>query len=397
MAAKGKSQDNQAVGQLLIVGFNGTEMTARLSSLLTRVQPAGVILFARNIKSAEQTWRLLRECRKCVSTPLFTCVDLEGGSVDRFRDVLGPTPSAADVFATGDRALFRMHGRIIGENCHAFGFNVDFAPVLDLAFEASRSVMGSRAVSENPRKTVAYAREFLAGLRAVHVFGCGKHFPGLGEGKLDSHHELPVIEKPLKRLWTEDLVPYRTLRRQLPLAMISHAAYPQVTHDRTPASLSKIWITDILRKRIGFRNLIVSDDLEMGGVLSAAPVGQAAVEHIQAGGDLCLVCHREDYILEAHEELSRTAERDGAFTRRVEESMRKVLAFKKQSAKMLHAGKAPSAASVEKLSRRLWEFGEQVRLEALERAERLGEKNPTLRQTQGRLSRKGREKWGTRA
>src|SRR5580698_4838087 len=133
------------IGQLLIVGFNGTEMTARLSSLLSRLQPAGVILFARNIKTAEQTWRLLRECRKCVSAPLFTCIDLEGGSVDRFRDVLGPAPSAAEVFATGDRELYRKHGRLIGENCRALGFNVDFAPVLDLAFEASRSVLGSRA------------------------------------------------------------------------------------------------------------------------------------------------------------------------------------------------------------------------------------------------------------
>jgi len=129
---KSRSKDNP--GQLLIVGFDGTEMTARLSSLLKRLQPAGVILFARNIKNPEQTWRLLRDCQKCVSTPLFTCVDLEGGSVDRFRDVLGPAPSAADVFASGDRNLFRKHGQVIGENCRALGFNVDFAPVLDLLF-----------------------------------------------------------------------------------------------------------------------------------------------------------------------------------------------------------------------------------------------------------------------
>ncbi len=357
------------IGQLLIVGFDGAEMTLRLSSLLTRLQPAGVILFARNIKSADQTWRLLRDCRRCISTPLFTCVDLEGGSVDRFRDVLGPTPSAADVFATGDRKLFRMHGRIIGESCRALGFNTDFAPVLDLAFEASRSVMGSRAVSEDPRKAVAYAREFLAGLRAANVLGCGKHFPGLGEGKLDSHQALPVIEKPLKKLWAEDLVPYRTLRRQLPLVMISHAAYPLVTPDRTPASLSKIGITDILRKRIGFRNLIVSDDLEMGGALSASPVGQAAVEHIRAGGDLCLVCHREDYIRQAYEELASTAGRDAKFAARVEQAAGRVLTFKKKSRKMTHAGKAPSAAGVRKLSRTLWEFGEQVRLETMNREE----------------------------
>jgi beta-N-acetylhexosaminidase len=357
------------VGQLLIVGCNGTEMTARLASLLTRLQPGGVILFARNIKSGEQTWRLLRDCRKCVSTPLFTCIDLEGGSVDRFRDVLGPTPSAAEVFATADRKVFRTHGRMIGENCRAFGFNLDFAPVLDLAFEASRSVLSSRSVSENPREAVTYAREFLAGLRAANMFGCGKHFPGLGEGKLDSHHALPVIEKSMKRLWAEDLVPYRTLCRQLPLAMISHAAYPRVTHDRTPASLSKVWITDILRKRIGFRNLIVSDDLEMGGVLAAAPVGEAAVQHIRAGGDLCLVCHREDYITQAYEALLSTTARDAKFARQVEEAAARVLAFKKKWRRMMRSGKPPSAAGVGKLSRKLWEFGEQVRLENMNREE----------------------------
>ncbi len=215
----------------------------------------------------------MRECQKCVATPLFTCIDVEGGTVDRFRNSLGSAPSAAEVFATCHPPSFRKHGQIIGENCRALGFNVDFAPVLDLAFEASRSVMGTRAVSMDPQETVVYAREFLAGLKASKVLGCGKHFPGLGEGKLDSHHELPVIEKPLNQLWAEDLLPYRSLRRELPMVMISHAAYPLVTRDRTPASLSKIWITDILRKRIGYRRLIVSDDLEMGGVLSAAPIG----------------------------------------------------------------------------------------------------------------------------
>ena len=352
----------------MIIGFDATEMTSRLSSLLKNVQPAGVILFARNIKSAEQTWSLLRECQKCVATPLFTCVDLEGGSVDRFRDALGPAPSAAEVFAVEDPRLFRRHGQIIGENCRALGFNVDFAPVLDLAFEASHAVMVSRAVSADPRQTVLYVREFLAGLSAARVLGCGKHFPGLGEGRLDSHHELPVIEKPLRNLWAEDLLPYRTLRRQLPFVMISHAAYPRITKDKTPASLSKLWISDILRKRIGYRNLIVSDDLEMSGVLSAAPVGEAAVEFVRAGGDLCLVCHREDYVLQAYEALTRTAERDRQFARRVVESGRRVLAFKKKR-KELRPGKAPSRATVEKLTRCLWEFGEQVRLGPLSRRE----------------------------
>ncbi len=353
----------------MIVGFDGTEMNSRLASLLARLQPAGVILFARNIKSAEQTFRLLRECQKCVSRPLFTCVDLEGGSVDRFRDVLGPTPSAAEVFAVDDPKLFRKHGQIIGENCRALGFNVDFAPALDLAFEASRSVMGSRSVSSDPKQAVAYAREFLAGLKTSKVLGCGKHFPGLGEGKLDSHHELPVIEKSLKRLWAEDLTPYRTLARQLPFVMISHAAYPQVTKEKTPASLSKMWITDILKKRIGYRGLIVSDDLEMGGVLSAGPIGEAAVEFVQAGGDLCLVCHREDFILQAEEGLIKAAERDKRFAKCISDSARRTLSFKKKWRTELRSGKPPSQAAFEKLSRRLWEFGEQVRLGPLSRRE----------------------------
>ncbi|HEY6464624.1 MAG TPA: beta-N-acetylhexosaminidase [Candidatus Acidoferrales bacterium] len=354
-----------SLGQLLIIGFEGTEMSARLGALLKRVQPAGVILFARNINNPEQTWRLLRDCQKCVFAPLFNCVDLEGGRVDRFRDVLGPTPSAKDVFSTGDRKLFRKHGQVIGENCRALGFNVDFAPVLDLAFEASRSVMSSRTVSANPRDTTLYARQFLAGLRDAHVLGCGKHFPGLGEGNLDSHHELPVIDKPLKKLWAEDLLPYRTLRRQLPMTMVSHAAYPEVTHDKTPASLSKIWISDILRKRIGYRNLIVSDDLEMGGVLSAAPVSEAAVAHIRAGGDVCLVCHRENYVFQAFEALQTTAKHDKQFAKRSDQSARRVLAFKKKWAGFLGPHRTPSTANVSRLSRKLWEFSEQVRLEGL--------------------------------
>jgi beta-N-acetylhexosaminidase len=307
----------------------------------------------------------LHDCQEWVTTPLFTCVDLEGGTVDRFREALGAAPSAQEVFSTRDRKLYRRHGQIIGENCRALGFNIDFAPVLDLAFEASRPVMTSRVVSVNPREAVSYAREFLAGLRAAKVLGCGKHFPGLGEGKLDSHHELPVIDKSLKKLWAEDLLPYRTLRRQLPMVMVSHAAYPQVTRDQTPASLSKVWIADILRKRIGFRNLIASDDLEMGGVLSAAPVGEAAVGFVRAGGDLCLVCHREDYIAQAYEALLKSSERDKNFARRVADSARRVLAFKKKNATMLRSGKSPSAAKVEKLGRALWEFGEQVRLEGM--------------------------------
>jgi len=356
-----------SLGQLLIIGFDGTEMQPRLRSLLTRIQPAGVILFARNIANAEQTYKLLKDCRACVSTPMFLCVDLEGGLVDRFREALGSAPSAADVFTTGNRRLFRRHGKIIGESCHALGFNVDFAPVLDLAFEASRAVMRSRAVSDDPKQVVAYAREFLAGLRSAGVVGCGKHFPGLGEANLDTHQELPSVTKAWKRLWPDDLYPYCALRRELPMVLVGHANYPSVTHNATPASLSKKWISDILRARIGFRGLIVSDDLEMGGVLKAAPIEQATVEFIRAGGDLALLCHKEEDILRSFEALSKEAQRDRKFARRVKESVARVLAFKKKSPEINRRIPAPKMQKIDQLSRQLWEFGEQVRIEALKR------------------------------
>lgn len=362
-----RSDLRQSLGQLLVVGFDGTELSSRLSSLLTRIQPAGVILFTRNITGAEQTRKLLKDCQACVSTPLFTCVDMEGGKVDRFRNVTGPAPSAADVFATGDRKLFRKHGKVIGESCRTLGFNTDFAPVVDLASDVSRKVMGSRAVSDDPKKVISYAREFLAGLRSAGVLGAIKHFPGLGDANLDTHHELPSVRKPWRKLWDEDIAPYRALRREPAMVLVGHAAYPAVTRDRTPASLSKKWITDVLRKEIGYRGLVISDDLEMGGVLKAAPIEQAAVEFIGAGGDLCLICHTEELIVRSYEMLVEAAERDRKFAPRVEESVSRVLTFKKKSKELKRRVPAPTAERVDRLSRQLWEFGEQVRLETIKR------------------------------
>ena len=344
-------------------------MSAPLASLLKRIQPAGVILFARNIVSTEQTYRLLKDCQAQVATPLFRCVDLEGGKVDRLRNAIGPAPSPAEVFASGNRKLFRAHGRVIGENCRAVGLNVDFAPAMDLAFEASKSVMSTRAVSADPREVVAYARAFLAGLGDEGVLGCGKHFPGLGEGRLDSHHELPVIEKPWKKLWEQDLVPYRTLRRELPFVMVSHAEYPAVTRDSMPASLTKKWITDILRKKIGYRGLIASDDLEMGGVLSAAPIEQAATQFVRAGGDLCLICHKEEFVIRSYDELEQRVTDDRAFAKRAAEAVKRVLAYKKKSRRLARWSKPPASSEVERLTRKLWEFSEQVRLETIRREE----------------------------
>ena len=359
------SSTQASIGQLLIIGFDGTEMSTRLASLLSRLQPAGIILFARNIKSGEQTFKLLKDCQACVSTPLFTCVDMEGGRVDRFRDLAGSTPSAADVFATWNRKLFRKHGKVIGESCRILGFNTNFAPVVDLAFEASSAVMSSRAVSADPKQAVVYAREFLAGLRSVNILGAAKHFPGLGEATLDTHHELPSVNKSWKKMWTEDLYPYRIMRRELPMVVIGHANYPAVTRDQRPASLSRKWITDVLRTKIGYRGLVISDDLEIGGVLKAGPIEQAAVEHIRAGGDLCLICHIEQYVLRSYQALINEVESDRKFARRVEESLARVLTFKKRAPALKRGAIMPAPEKLDKIARQIWEFGEEVRLAQL--------------------------------
>ena len=369
MIRSSQSDLSRQIGQLLIIGFEATEVSARLGSLLSRLQPAGVILFARNISSAEQTYQLLKNCQAWVSTPLFTCVDMEGGRVDRLKNIIAPAPSAAEVFAGGDRKLFREHGRLVGNACRVVGFNTDFAPVVDLAYDISRSVMGSRVVSADPKQAILYAREFLAGLRSADVIGAGKHFPGLGEAHLDTHHELPNVDKSWKKLWDEDIMPYRVMRRDFPMVLVGHASYPAVTPPGTPASLSKKWITDILRKKIGYRGLVVSDDLEMGGVLAAAPIEQAAVDHIRAGGDLALICHQDEFVLRAHEALAKEAERDRRFARRVAESSRRVLAFKGKSRELKRRASRPAGGTLNRLSRQLWEFTEQVRLGTINRRE----------------------------
>jgi beta-N-acetylhexosaminidase len=147
------------------------------------------------------------------------------------------------------------------------------------------------------------------------VVGCGKHFPGLGGGSLDSHQETPAIHRNMRELWSEDLAPYRDLRNQLPMVMVNHAAYPDTPGKNRPASVSPYWITTVLRKRIGYRGIVFSDDLEMGGILKFMPIEEAAVAAIRAGMDLLEVCHTPEMILRAHEALIAEGERSAVFSK----------------------------------------------------------------------------------
>jgi beta-N-acetylhexosaminidase len=366
MPSKSSLDLRQQVGQLLIMGFDGTSVSAHLRSMLGTLHPGGVILFKRNIAEAAQTHALLREAQKTVGTPMFRCVDMEGGSVDRFRDVVAPIPSAADVAATGSPKLFYKHGKLIGQQLRALGFNTDFAPCVDLRFEESKSVMGSRTASVDPRETVRYARAFLRGLHESKLLGCGKHFPGLGGASRDSHHALPSVDKSWKQLWNEDLIPYRKMRNEFPFIMVAHISYPHIAGDGTPASLSKKWITGILRKRIGYQGLVVSDDLDMGGVLNSASIEEAAVETLRAGSDLFLVCQKEEHVWRAYEAVFRRAESDRSFANLVASKARRVAHFKAKSAELrARMSPAPSQENVEVLRRRVWEFTEELRANSM--------------------------------
>jgi beta-N-acetylhexosaminidase len=306
----------RAAGGLLVVGISGTELTGLERAWMRVVEPGGVILFRRNIAAAEQTRQLLAEATGLCAGHAFRCVDVEGGSVDRLRDALAPMPAVqavARAARTSGAALAREHGELIARGVKAFGFNITLAPVLDLALPESAAVMGTRAAGATPDEVIAFSREFLAGLAAHGVSGCGKHFPGLGGGALDSHAETPQIRRKWDDLWREDLAPYRALRDDLPMLMVNHASYPLTPSKNLPATASPFWITKVLRKKVGYRGFIFSDDMEMGGILKFMPIEQAAVAAIRAGMNTLEICHSPELILRAYEALMHEAESSATF------------------------------------------------------------------------------------
>ena len=302
-----------AAGGLLVVGLSGTELTGLERAWLKLIRPSGIILFRRNIADAKQTRTLLDEATSYCNPSSLRCVDIEGGTVDRLRDAVAPMPSAQAVAATGKPTLMRQHGELIAREAQALGFNTTLAPVLDLALPESAKVMGTRTAAADPERIVFYARAFLSGLAAHNIVGCGKHFPGLGGGTLDSHLETPTIDRNSADLWREDLAPYQQLKRDLPMVMVNHARYPKTPGHMQPASVSPYWITTVLKEKIGYRGLIFSDDLEMGGILNHLPMEEAAIAAIRAGMHLLEICHSPELILRCYEALVSEAERSAAF------------------------------------------------------------------------------------
>jgi beta-N-acetylhexosaminidase len=343
----------QAAGQVLMVGLEGTQLSALESAWLRLLRPGGVILFRRNIESAAQTHALLQSTQQIVESPMLRSIDVEGGSVDRLRDLIAPMPSPFAVAATNKPALFKKHGTLIGQEAHLLGFNTTFAPVLDLRTEASAPVMTTRVVSGDPAEVIRYATNFLDGLAQQDVLGCGKHFPGLGSGQVDSHHATPSIAKPLSLLWKEDLLPYRELASQLPMVMISHASYPAAVPE--PASVSAYWISEVLVREMGYQGLIVSDDMEMGGILNYMGIAEAAIRSLSAGMHVVEVCRDPALVFAAYEALLHEAENSPAFARMLRRAATRAQLLKRDA-----LPSAPTPAAVNKMRGAVEKFTAQV-------------------------------------
>jgi beta-N-acetylhexosaminidase len=359
----------QAAGSLLVVGLGGPELTGLERAWLRLVRPGGVILFKRNITDAKQTRALLDEATGLGAPHPVRCVDVEGGTVNRLRDALAPMSSAqavgAAVAKTGRPGWAREHGQLIARSVKAFGFNTTLAPVVDLALRESAEVLGSRPPGPNPDSVVTYAKAYLMGLEAQRVVGCGKHFPGLGGASGDTHFVTPAIERTEGQIWTEDLVPYRALHKQMPMIMMNHAAYPKTPGKNRPASASKYWITTVLRGRIGYRGIILSDDLEMGGILKFLSVDEAAIAAVDAGSDLLEICHSAELILRSYEALIREAERSVVFRALLLARARDV-ARKQAQLYANGSGPAPAAKQLETLRAAIARFSERIAASAKE-------------------------------
>ena len=294
----------QQIGQFLFVGLPGTELDAQTRDLITEVQPGGVIIFGRNVAGPEQLRSLLDGVRELVHIPPLFGIDQEGGLVDRLRRIFTPMPAARTIRQHGDLAAARALGRITGEVLRMLGFSINFAPVMSIMTE-DRDLLSnglySRSFGRSPGEVLGYTTVYLRGLQGAGLLGCLKHFPGIGAGEVDSHEEMPVVQLSHDDLIAQDLAPYIELfqRRddRIRCVMVSHGGFPNIElkEETTggllePASLNYNIVTKLLRQELGYKHLVVTDDLEMGAILRHYEIGDAVLRAAHAGEDMLLIC-----------------------------------------------------------------------------------------------------------
>ncbi len=304
-------------GRTLMVGLPGAELDGATAERLERLRPAGVILFSRNLDTPEACADLIRASRQHLFDPPLIALDQEGGRVSRLEPWVGSTPSAVELAAGGKEAAHDFARRTAAA-LSALGFNLDFAPVVDICAPDAGNGIGDRSFGDDAGTVLEMAGEFLAGLQGAGVAGCIKHFPGLGRTSVDSHQTLPAVRRTADQQLAEELVPFRLLAGRTASVMVGHGHYPAWDGPQPlPATGSRAIVSKLLRDDLGFGGLVVSDDLEMGAVGELDRDGAFAVKVIDAGCDLLLYCADLDRAERAVEALARAATDDEALGRRL--------------------------------------------------------------------------------
>lgn len=345
-------------GQLIVGGFDGTSLPSRYGRALAAGHRGGAILFRRNIPddvvSVASLNQALRDASPADLPPLIG-VDQEGGWVFRLGPPVLQVPAMRVLGKTNDVTFARRVGKALGSELAALGFTMNFAPVLDVDSNPANPIIGNRSFGRDAATVARLGIAFAQGLETGGVLSCGKHFPGHGDTSKDSHLERPIVAHDLARLNDVELAPFRAAAvAGMAAFMTAHVVYPALDGD-TPATLSRAICTDLLRKQLGFKGILVSDDLEMGSIKGGMPVEEAAVAAVAAGCDVLLICVDEDLQDRAHEALIREAESSDAFRARCNEAARRALEARRrvpprpQAPEALRSGFGPRSADVARL------------------------------------------------
>lgn len=321
------------LGHFFVIGFDGTHTTPALRSFIKEEGIGGVILFKRNIVSKSQLRRLVgRLQEEAEDLPLFISIDQEGGRVQRLPESFGKFPSMADVarevIAKDDPVLAYSAAEKIADVLRSLGFNLDFAPVLDVATNPFNPIIGDRSFGKEAEFVAELGVQFIQGLIDNGVCACGKHFPGHGDTDADSHLELPILNHTKKRFEACEWKPFRrAIEEGIPALMTSHLLVPCLD-SKNPVTVSKIVTNNILRNELGFNGVIFTDDLTMAGIEKVMPTSEAAVKSFKAGADIILICEDMDKQMSAVDALKRTVDSGEISQKRLDDSYQRIINLK---------------------------------------------------------------------
>jgi len=340
---------------VLAVGFDGTSADAVLSNRLRTLPLAGVVLFARNVESVEQTRALSDEVRALLGgggpEPI-VAVDQEGGRVARLRRGVEEFPSMMALAATGDAALADAAGEQLGFDLRRAGVNIDFAPVLDLARYRANTVIGARSFGDDPREVARLAGAFARGLERAGIVATFKHFPGHGSTSVDSHLDLPAIEDDVELIRSRDLVPFAMLLPGARAVMTAHIVFHSIDA-HAPATLSRAILTSLLREELGFNGVCFTDCMQMEAIASSVGTAAGAVQAISAGADCVLISHSVDLAEDSADALVAAVKNGSLDEARLRQAYDRVRALRSQLQPPLPASAPPPYRGIgEEIGRR---------------------------------------------